>query len=307
MITKESQEVLLRLSNLIRDHHRRVGNLDLYGAYAKKIINSSASQLPDNSRLAHILRNGFTEGRRSAERASVTQKEHDTVASLITRMVYRESLCPGCAAPLAKNKKSFMKPKLSIKFCSTKCMANDLGILERRQATMVDRYGVPHPLKSRDIKIAMQDTCLKRYGSSNPSGNESVKAKKKETLLRNYGVDNPSRSTRIQKRKVKTSVRKYGTKSPNQSELVKQKSRDTCLERYGEETTGGNPERLAKVAATWSLRTRRDTLEANKKRKDTSFARFGVEHPMQLEDVARKVKRSSFTYKEVTIKGKKIR
>ncbi len=81
---------------------------------------------------------------------------------------------------------------------------------EKRKQTCLEKYGVEHPMKIKEIREKHKQTCMEKYGTENPSQNEKIKEKKKQTSLKNFGVE-------------------YGF----QSEEIKEKIKQSCLEKYG--------------------------------------------------------------------------
>jgi len=68
------------------------------------------------------------------------------------------------------------------------------------KATMVERYGVDNPLKSKEIRDKLVKTCLEKYGTVNGGGSKEAIEKIKQTCRDKYGVDWAAQSPIIQKR-----------------------------------------------------------------------------------------------------------
>jgi hypothetical protein len=61
--------------------------------------------------------------------------------------------------------------------------------VEKREQTMLERYGVRSALHSKDIKEKKNKTCLDKYGVEHSFSSDQVKQKCKDTLLEKYGVE----------------------------------------------------------------------------------------------------------------------
>lgn len=64
------------------------------------------------------------------------------------------------------------------KFCSTKCTANSKVILDKKQKTIYEKYGVTHYSSTIEYKKKFKDTCLSRYGVTNPGQIIELKSKR---------------------------------------------------------------------------------------------------------------------------------
>jgi hypothetical protein len=62
---------------------------------------------------------------------------------------------------------------------------------EKIKKTMVNIYGVEHPLQSKDIIEKIKQTTFKNYGVNNPGQSKEVRQKMKETNIKKYGVEEP--------------------------------------------------------------------------------------------------------------------
>jgi len=127
------------------------------------------------------------------------------------------------------------------KFCSIKCMTNNIDIKNKRNETFIKNWG-GNPMQNKEVKERHKETCIKNWGVKYPSQNKEIQNRKKETCIKNWGVGNPSQNKEIQNRKKETSMKNWGYKSPNQSEKVKNKKKETCMKNLGVEYPMQNPE-----------------------------------------------------------------
>jgi hypothetical protein len=78
---------------------------------------------------------------------------------------------PNCAhCSIVLDKKSFRNGgDLGYRtFCSTKCSASSKLRKDQVKATSIEKYGVEHPSKSKNVQDKKKMTNIERYGDSNP-------------------------------------------------------------------------------------------------------------------------------------------
>ena len=179
-------------------------------------------------------------------------------------------------------------------FVKGKLMSDEekLRQLSKRKKTMLERYGVDNPSKSKEIYEKVKKTNLERYGNTCSAQSnivrpkisksmldrygveysfqaEVIKEKIKATNLERYGVDNPSKSDVIKNKIVESNRKNLGVDYPMQSKEVMDKSRITSLEKYGTEYP--NQSDIVK----------QHIINSNLKK-------YGVERPAQSDEIKRK-------------------
>lgn len=287
----------------IARHHKNLGSVPKHGGYLKSLIKRTIQKYPDDS-VSSMLDIVYLRGPNNNERKALSTPDRESFVKSIIVKVYEKFVCAYCKGPLSGKTKSFMPDNPKVTHCSSSCQARDPITIASKEATLLLRYGVTNPLKSDAIKAKMQETCIDRYGSKNPSSSSQVKSKRLATFNSRYGVSNPSKVKEFQDKKIETSLERYGTLNPNQSDIVRSKAIATCMERYGAPSTGGLPERLAKMAATVSTHTRKQIKESNAKRERTTMANHGVRNYNQSEAGYAKNRAARIDYKSVTVGGK---
>lgn len=123
--------------------------------------------------------------------------------------------------------------KRKCKTCSKKCGFKLTHI--NSKSTMLERYGVEHAFKSKEIYNKMKKTCLERFGTENPTSTLEIRNKIKNTNLKKWGCENPRQNKEIQRRTKETCLKKYGVLCPlnvNQEKKI-EKSIETKLDKYG--------------------------------------------------------------------------
>lgn len=200
-------------------------------------------------------------------------------------------------------------------FVKGKLMSDEdkLRQLSKRKKTMLERYGVDNPSKSKEIYEKVKKTNLERYGNTCSAQSNIVrpkiiksmldrygvecsfqagvvKEKIKATNLERYGVDNPSKSDIIKDKIVESNRKNLGVDYPMQSREVMDKSRVTSLEKYGTEYP--NQSDIVKQHI-----------------KESNLEKYGVERPAQSDEIKRKtietnIKRYGVDYTCLVFSGK---
>jgi len=181
---------------------------------------------------------------------------HTIAPSTVTKWVeklywYLNGLKEYPKCEMCDNRTTFIKINEGYRrFCSTACIGKCADVLEKRDNTMMDKYGVKYALSAPDIREKIKHTCLERYGVESSNQSAEVKEKMKQTMLDRYGVDNSSKSEDVKKKKRKNNLEKYGYEYASQRPEIKEKIQNTNLERFGAKTPIGNANVRAKMEAT---------------------------------------------------------
>jgi hypothetical protein len=151
---------------------------------------------------------------------------------------------------------------------------NNNEIQQKKKQTNIIKYGVEHPLQSKEIIDKIQQTNLEKYGNVCSLHCIENQEKVKQTLQINYGVDNPSKSKKIQEKKENTCMKNNGVKNPLQMEETKQKNRLVQLENKN---------------------------EIREKTKNTCLERYGVEHHTQNAKIMEKCSKNAYKLKDYVL------
>jgi len=176
------------------------------------------------------------------------------------------------------------------KYCSKKCSNNHQERIDKRNQTILKKYGVKNisqseiikekkrknsiekhgvdsPLKLKEIRDKCEATCVLKYGDYNVSKVKELynkqRIKYQKTLKDKYGVDHISKVKSVQESKEKTYLKNWGVKNPFLSKIIQDKKNNTIQERYGVNNVG-------KLLATID------------KREKTYLEKYGVKNPMLL-------------------------
>jgi hypothetical protein len=94
--------------------------------------------------------------------------------------------------------------------------------------TMIEKYGVEHPIKNPLIKSKIENTCLKKYGHKYGIYNQEVQNKIRQTTYNKYGVKYASQNKEIKEKIIETSYKNWGVKHPMQNPEIFEKSCKNC-------------------------------------------------------------------------------
>lgn len=79
-------------------------------------------------------------------------------------------------------------------------------VQENKRKKCIEKYGVDHPMKNKEIANKTVNTKLEKYGK----GLKEINHRAKQTFLKNYGVDNPSKIPEIIEKSKQSRIEKYG-------------------------------------------------------------------------------------------------
>jgi hypothetical protein len=143
--------------------------------------------------------------------------------------------------------------------------------VEKRQATMIERYGVASALHSPAIMEKKNKTCMEIYGDINPALNKEIMEKTKKSNLEKYGVEHTLQVKEIREKGNATMMERYGVNHAIQSNTIKEKRVETNRERFGADSALQNPDIL-------------------QKRKDTNMERYGTDEVLKMHSVQEQIK-----------------
>lgn len=136
-------------------------------------------------------------------------------------------ICANCGKPIEESK---ITSKGIRKYCCRQCAGSDPKRREQYKQTCIEKYGVDHPFKVKEINQKKLDTFQRKYGGNAPICDPSIKAKMKETNQAKYGCDFPFESKNIQNKVKQTVLEKYGVDNPAKSDVIIEKRSKTARE-----------------------------------------------------------------------------
>lgn len=146
-------------------------------------------------------------------------------------------------------------------------------IVNKREATCREKYGVDNPRQSQEIIDKTKQTLLDNYGVDCSLLIPEVREKVKTTMLDRYGVLNPGQSKEIRDKASKTCIEKYGVPKYSMTEEFKVKFKETVKARYGVD----NPMQVE---------------EFQNKAKDTNVERYGLPAAFMSDESKDKARQS---------------
>lgn len=113
--------------------------------------------------------------------------------------------CPICGKDCHFN----LSSGVFTKCCCKKCA--DLYIKEKREKTLLEKYGVINSYSSKEIQERIKNTLIKKYGVDSPLKSKEIQEKAKLTCVERYGETNPMKNKNIQEKSKKTCLEKYNS------------------------------------------------------------------------------------------------
>lgn len=110
----------------------------------------------------------------------------------------------------------------------------------KSRKTMLDTYGVEHPLEVSEILDKMKENINTKYGVDNISKLNFVKDKKVKTSIENYNFSHPQKNEEIRNKTKETNLLLYGFETPLKNDEVKNKTKTTLIEKWGVDVISKN-------------------------------------------------------------------
>jgi len=148
-------------------------------------------------------------------------------------------------------------------------------IKNKRQQTMLDRYGVEYASQNIDIKNKIKQSNLNHFGVESSLQSADVRNKIQQTNIERYGTLYPSQNEKVKNKIKQTCIDKYGVDAIFKDPIIQNKIKQTCMERYGTE----NPTQCQSI---------------QNKIKETNIIRYGVEYPTQNQFIQEKIKQTNY-------------
>lgn len=169
--------------------------------------------------------------------------------------------CPICGKLMIWN--SLRQPEP----CSKECR-KQLRIQRCRE-----KYGVDHPMQSKEVQANHQKSMLEKYGVTHALKSEELRQHAIETNRERFGADWALGNKEFHESCQETMLEKYGGKTTWESEILTEKYKSTMIERYGVDNAGKSQELRNKAI-------------------DTLIEKYGVDNPMKFKEFANKMAES---------------
>lgn len=157
---------------------------------------------------------------------------------------------------------------------------------EKREKTMLERYGVKSPGSSKIIRERVIKTNLEKYGVESPLCLKSIHEKVKKTKFEKYGNMHGD----LEKFK-QTCLDRYGTTSPLLNKDIKEKANRTMTNRYGSIHALKNKECMDKCKQSKLERYGDENYNNQEQAKKTRLEKYGYEYSLQVPEIAAKCKK----------------
>ena len=191
-----------------------------------------------------------------------------------------------CKSCVYKNRKPKIV-KTSLEKYGSICPLQNRAIQEQTKKTNLSKYGVEHPCKNKTIMKKIENTCIERYGHKSHFQNEDIKTKIKNTNKEKYGCEYIAQYEPFKKKMQNTLKANYGVEHPLHNDKLKQKAVDTCLKNHG-------------CMYPTQNQVIRDKI------KKSFLNKYGCEYGLQSIEIYKRLTKSSFSYKDYTLKSGKI-
>lgn len=164
------------------------------------------------------------------------------------------SACPICGKQIIWNSTREVEP------CSKECRKE----LTRRKN--LAKYGVEHPMQSKEVQAHHRQAMLDKYGVESPLQSEEIKNRAIQTNIEKFGTEWALGNSEIRQAINQTNQERYCSACPANGEAQREKARETMIEKYGVPTVFESEELRERV-------------------KQTMLAKYGAEHPMHVPEI----------------------
>lgn len=159
----------------------------------------------------------------------------------------------------------------------------------RFKETVIEKYGVEHPLKLDEIKNKIVETNLEKYGVKYTLLNEEIKNKSKDTCLLKYDTEYYMASEDFKNKTKETLLEKYDTDHPLHNKFIKNKLENTNIEKYGSKSPLGSESIRNKILETKRIKYDDENYNNREKYKKTCLINYGFDNPMKNEAIRQKL------------------
>jgi hypothetical protein len=200
--------------------------------------------------------------------------------------------------------------------------------VEKREATMMARYGAKSALQCSSIKEKRENTCLDKFGTKVPSKTKEIKEKTIQTNIKKYGVKHTLQVKEVRekgkkrmmelyevefaiqnkdllKKRIYTTISRFGVESPLQNKEVLSRRRKTNLARYGKEEILKVPEIQEQIRQTmtdmYGAPNPLQCPDIKAKKDNTCEEKYGDKNIMTNAEIFQKVVKNSYKKKEYTL------
>ena len=150
-----------------------------------------------------------------------------------------------------------------------------------------------NPATNPEYMAKAKQTLMERYGVDHPMHSEEIKSRVVKTNRERYGADYFVQTDEYVQKSVATNQERYGTDWARQNPEIQKKSEDTIFAHYGVTNPMDIPGTVEKIRETYKKNTGYDYPMQNptvkQKHKETLLSHYGVEYPTQNPEIKQKV------------------
>ena len=193
--------------------------------------------------------------------------------------------CKVCGKDIPHKRKCNALTGYSSMCCSHSCAQLDPDHKKKQEELSFAKYGTKCPQMSDIVKTKMKKTLSKKQKSFWENANK----KRKDTNIKKYGVESVSQIDKIRNQKHDTMC----NKSIDEMNDRLNKTKQTKLIRYGNENFV-NIEKIKNTIQENINSNNNYWKDISEKRKATNIKKYGVDHPLKLQYIKDKIKKSHF-------------
>lgn len=124
--------------------------------------------------------------------------------------IHSPPVCETCGKVMKFNEQTGKFNSFCPKIKGSSCVSASDRVRFQQERTMIDRYGVPNPSKSRELCEKRMNTVVDRYGGTSPMASSDVRSKQRATLMAKYGVDTISDIPGVSDARKATNLDRFG-------------------------------------------------------------------------------------------------
>lgn len=183
-------------------------------------------------------------------------------------------------------------------FCSHECADVSDLVRERRKTTTLERFGVENVFQSEEKKKKSRETLIERYGVDHPMRSDVIVQRLKETNLERHGNEWQIASSGTRASILESFQEKFGCDNPFGNPDVQAKIELTNIERYGAPHPVNQwVQNIHGVTCALKIPGK---LEETKR---TNLEKYGVEWISQDPEILRRAQSSAYRRSIVDISG----
>lgn len=196
----------------------------------------------------------------------------------------------------------------SARYCSEECAIK--GGQAKQKETVMEKYGVEYAIQSEAIQEKLRKTNLERYGVENTFAVEEFKEKSKKTNLKKFGTEYALGAKEIREKIADTCMKKYGKPYVVLTEEQKAESVRKWHEKDEQRVKNTKETNMKKYDAEFFMQSQayKDKIQEKygaehvsssqyiaekqpemiKKRRETTFKRYGAYNAMNVPELRKK-------------------